>query len=508
LAAVFFGGALSALSRRHGRAMDWAMTHVAGLVLLASLLGGATGEAIALLLVAEVAVGGAGAYLVPRALSRFPDRAANMLLVFGMAGLPPLLGFAARWPLYRELWARGLAAALALTALGTAFALGGTLRRRPAPSVGLPPPATTLRAVARLSTAVAVCAAAAEVVLGIAFAVVGLPVASHSRARLPNPLLDLGSNLSSEAGRSDTLVLIGLLLLPAILGVILSRTLGRTIDHGRLAPLDLTPAVDAAAATLIHVGALLQRVSGLVEGRRALAWTLLATVTVALVPLKVPTASTTLSALGSVVLLLCALPAAGVALAGRPQVILAAVGATYVLSAGLLLAAGTPWFIAGIVVMTGVFVLTILTVSVVQAPNVSLRPAAAARRLADLHGERDVGWSLVPALAVVAAVVLIAGVRSVVAADRLPDIILQASLLLGAGGAVAVVLARGPLRLCAGAHVAMTAFCLAYARLDPGLWVTGALAGFQLLFALVASYFVGESAEEFFAPVPTVENRS
>jgi hypothetical protein len=318
----------------------------------------------------------------------------------------------------------------------------------------------------------------------------------------------LTSTRASDAGRSDTVILVGLLLLPAILGVILSRTLGRTVDRGRLAALDLTPAVDAAAEMVIHAGSLLQRVSGLVEGRRALAWTLLATITVALVPLKAPTGPASVSGLGTLTLLVCAVPAAAVALAGRPPVILAALGATYALAAAMLIATGTPWFIAGIVVLTGIFVLTILTVSVIQAPDVPLRPAAAARRLADLHGERDVGWSFVPALAVIAAVVLIAGIRSVVAADRLPDIVLQCSLLLGAGGAVAVVLARGPLRLCTGAHVAMTAFSLAYARLDPGLWVTGALAGFQLLFALVASYFVGESAEELFAPVPADESAS
>lgn len=501
LAAVFFGGVLAGLSRRHGRTLDWAMTHVAGLVLLASILGDAVGEAIALLIVAEVAVGAAGAYLMPRPVSRSADNVPILVLAAGMAGFPPLLGFVARWPLYRELFARGLVGALVVTAVGTAFALAGTFRRRPARRVGPPPPPAILRRITRATSSVAAATAALEVALGLGLVLFARTLGTRGPVQLPNPVLDLTTSLQSSAGRPGALALLGLLLLPAALGVMLARTLGRTVDRGRLSGLDLTPAVDAAAGGVIHLGSQLQRASGLVEGRRALAWTLLAVIAVALVPLRAPTSATTIDARVVAILLLCAIPAATVAVAGRPSIILAALGATYVLAAGLLLSAGTPWFIAGIVILMGVFVLAILAVSVVQAPDQELRPAAAARRLAVLQGERDVGWSLVPAITVIGAAVVLAGVKSVVAADRLPDIILQASLLLGAGGVVAVVLARGPLRLSAGVLMTTTAFSLAYARLDPGLIVTGALAAFQLLFALVASYFVGDSAPERFAPV-------
>jgi hypothetical protein len=44
--------------------------------------------------------------------------------------------------------------------------------------------------------------------------------------------------------------------------------------------------------------------------------------------------------------------------------------------------------------------------------------------------------------------------------------------------------------------MALTAFEIAYARLDPGLVITGGLGAFQLTFAVVASYFLGLGLDE------------
>jgi hypothetical protein len=148
--------------------------------------------------------------------------------------------------------------------------------------------------------------------------------------------------------------------------------------------------------------------------------------------------------------------------------------------------------IALIKLVTGAFVLAIMASSTLEAEESADRTTAATRRLASLQPSAPGGWGIVPALAILLGLVLVLGIKSEVALDRLPDLILQSGLMLGVGGVVAVVLAREPLRLAVGTMLGVIAFELVYARLDPGLVVTGALAGFQLLFALVASYFVGE----------------
>jgi hypothetical protein len=126
----------------------------------------------------------------------------------------------------------------------------------------------------------------------------------------------------------------------------------------------------------------------------------------------------------------------------------------------------------------------------VQTP-VDRRLIQASERLAALRGISEPSPRLVPGLAVVTAGVILFGVHSVVAPKALSDAVLQPAVTLPAAGALTVVFARTPLRLAAGALAILTAFELAYARLDPGLVVTGGLAVFQLLFAIVASYFVG-----------------
>jgi hypothetical protein len=306
-------------------------------------------------------------------------------------------------------------------------------------------------------------------------------------------VLELASGLASSAGRPGAALVLGLLLLPIALGTMLARVLARTVDRGRLSGLDLTPAVDSVAGGLLDLGALLQNASGLVEGRRALAWTLLAAVAVALVPLRPPDSGPAPTAIGVIALAAAGLIAAAVAMARRPWVALTAAVCAYALSALVLAAAGTPWVIAAIKVIAGLFGVGVLAMSALQGSTEVGRASAASRRLAGLRPSAPSGWGAVPALAILSAVLLSAGVHSVVAVDRLPDIVLQVALTLAAGGVIAVALARDPLRLATGTLLAVIGFELVYARLDPGLVVTGALAGFQLLFALVASYFVGES---------------
>jgi hypothetical protein len=68
--------------------------------------------------------------------------------------------------------------------------------------------------------------------------------------------------------------------------------------------------------------------------------------------------------------------------------------------------------------------------------------------------------------------------------------------MLCAGGVLTAVFAGSSLRLAIGVLAALAGFELIYARIDPGLLITGGLAVFQMTFALVASLFLGPAPPE------------
>jgi hypothetical protein len=118
--------------------------------------------------------------------------------------------------------------------------------------------------------------------------------------------------------------------------------------------------------------------------------------------------------------------------------------------------------------------------------------ARAARRLgAARAGETVGGERLLLALALAAAVVICLGIQSVSFPLAVPDVVLRPALVLAAGGVLTAVTARSGLRLAAGVLLTLTGFGLGYSHLDPGMLIAAGLALFELLFALLASYYLG-----------------
>lgn len=496
MVAVLVGGVLAGTGRHYGRALDWSTTHQGGLILVAAGLGGVVGEAVSMLLLVDLVLGRAGAYLVPRSPRARGGTLAHGVMAAALAGLPPTLGFAARWHLYRELLFRHGVAWLGVVAVGTAFAIAGVHRLRGATAspgaapdgggVVRPPPVAGVPA--RGAAMAALVAAGLQVALGLGFSVAYAPLAASSRAPLPNPFIDMVATVRQTPAAA---VIVAAMFLPVLLAAALTRILAAAEEDGAATTRgwDVKGAAASAAEARTWLGGLVGRLSGLVEGRRAMAWTLLAAAAIGLVPMSSPGAETPPAewahalAFGSAALL-----GAGLVLATSSATTLVVLGAAYPLSAGILVLGGGALHVAAIKVLAGVFAATILALGAAQAP--AERSLAAARRLRSLRGETVSGRRLVPLLALAVFLAAAYGVSPVAAADEVPVAILAPALALVAGGIIAAVVAATPLALSAAVLFSLAGFELAYARLDPGLVVTGALAGFQLLFALLASYFV------------------
>jgi hypothetical protein len=142
---------------------------------------------------------------------------------------------------------------------------------------------------------------------------------------------------------------------------------------------------------------------------------------------------------------------------------------------------------------------------VLQAP-IDRRLVESARRLRQIRaptGESALSERLLPVFSLGAAGLLAYGMHSAAVPDQLlPAALLKPALMLAGGGILTAVFARTALQLSCGVILVLIGFELAYTRLDPGLLITGGLASFQLLLAIVASHFLGLSPTSDAPPTP------
>lgn len=292
------------------------------------------------------------------------------------------------------------------------------------------------------------------------------------------------------------------LLLPLALGGLLRRyrSLGDPLS-GRWKPWGQVPRLadlyDAWRSALIQAGRVLHRSVNLMDSRRTMAWTLFAALVIALSMLSVPSGFAPYPA---GVAWAPAILAAGLSLfvlqAERPLTQMAGLAGAQLLGVWLVASGpahetlGDPWVIAPVKLLTGWVVLGILAVGTIEhrrSLDAGSRPLAALlerhrsvvddRRL--LLGAATLGF------------VLVLGVQSSTLADALPLDLLRPALLLVCAGLLGTVFAEAALRLACCAYLAFIGLELIYARLDPGLLITGGLAVFQILFALLIAGYIG-----------------
>jgi hypothetical protein len=512
LVAVGFGAVLAFLSRHGVAAQDWATTVHAGLVCIAASFGGPVSLAIALVLLLDLAIDRTAEFVFLRSpmTEIRPARWARNVVALGLAGIPPTLGFAGRWLLFRELLIRRALPELAVVFVATVLTTP-TFARRRGPEAP-PEPAMTRRW--RPLTAILVVLAGLTVFLGIGFATLQPLLVQLASLGLSQPLGELSTilrqllTLSGRAARADDALLLLIVLGAPALGLALQRAgwsgraAGSVAGRRLRRRLWLTRPARRLLASVIRAGAAVQSWSGLGEVRRTMAWTLLAVVLsgtamiVALSPAHrpvVPPAAT--GGPAAVAFLVAAVIAAVLVLSSSAMLTLVALAAGYLVAAlwPVIAADFAPGAVtvAAIKLLVGAIVVAILAISLLQDPR-HQRLADAARRLRQLRGAAAEGRDrALPALAVLAGLVISFGLHSTTFVDQLPDAVLRPAAALITGGLLGLVFARSVLRLVAGVLLALIGFEVIYARLDDGLMVTGGLAAFQLLFAIVASLFVG-----------------
>ncbi len=490
LVAVVFGALLTWLASDMPNLMDWSTTYYAGLIVLAAGLGTAAGEAAALLLLVDLAIGRFAHYASHGLAAGPATRAAALLAVFSLAGLPPSLGFFGRWLLYGELVADGRIGLLIVlvATTGPVIARWHDLH----PRGGVPSVAGE-----RLAAGLAGLASVSWL-LGLGF-------------RAMQPMLTDMTGAAAMTGFADQAWVVGgAILLPIVLGPLLramsGAAAGAPVESQRqeamLQVLRLTDLFDGFRTGLIRAGRVIHDGLGFTEGQRAMAWTLLAAIATGASVLEAPPTASTGSVptmQSGLVLGTAVAVAATMLLVPTPLATLAALAAGYGLAAFVLLwtgagAGASIASIATIKLVAGGVVVAILAISVVQAPA-DQQWAGAARRLRRLPSDQAYQHArLLPALVLATAIAVAAGIPAVALSEALQPALLHTALILMAGGILTVVFARTPLRLAGGVLLALTGFELVYAQLEPGLFITGSLAVFQLAFAVVAAAFVGLDA--------------
>jgi hypothetical protein len=496
LAVVLVAGAVLAwLAREPIESLDWRLVTQATLVLLALRPGGPAFRGLGLVLLVNLVLCGLVLFLTADLPRRRPVTLVRRLADASLVGLPLTLGFQGRWPLYGEL---ALAAPLVLALV----VVGTTLAARPR-SIGGPP---LIPALGDL-WAVELAAVALAVVLAVGgllpfvwsplqAAVVGLPAEPA--------LMGLVAELGRPEGRALSLLLVLLLLAPPVVGELLRRLPGsadpamrsRRTSARRL--LRLTELADAAARAVVWAGGALQGATGLAEGRRARMWTLVAVVVIAVMALNPPIEPGGPAAAvpwpATALLLAAGAVAAVMLLTRRADATLGALAAGYALLVGALVVSGVPAVVAAIKLVAGALVVAMLALAVAEMP-IDRHVARRAHRLRTL-GRAELGVPARPvlALALATALVTVLGIHAVSLPLEVPDTVLHPALALVAGGVLTAVTARSPLRLVSGVLLALVGFEMAYARLDPGLLIAAGLAMFELLLAVVASYFLGLAA--------------
>lgn len=500
LVALTFGALLAFFARERGAALDWTVTAHAGLAMLAIGLVDPAGQAVAFILMVDLALLFSARY----AAEGLGAGRAVRLVRFGawasLVGLPPTLGFVGRWTVYHQLVERQ-----AFGLLIWVIAMSALLVAPDHPN-WLPSPRA--RRASSAAVAVPLVLVALSLGLGLAFRWLG-PIVAASGGDVPDPMRLITARPS---------VLLLIVAGPAI-GWLARRLQVRTGMRDRSQrtrrALRLREPINATGRVLVRSGAILQLRSGLVAGRRSLALTLLAVVatSVALVGGDAAGPAPAWPPVGQIALLALAIGIiATVILPRAPALTLGGLGAAYVLGAVVVFGGdgGARGVIAAIKLIVGLIVVTMLSLSILQAPlsprtdprterrtdrRIDRQIVSTARRLRQVPGTagRVRSDRLVPALALAIVALVGLGMQPGVLAPYVGAGVLRIGIVLASGGVIGTVFAGSALQLAASVLLALIGSEAIYASLDAGLLVSGGLAGLQLLFTIVASFFIGQS---------------
>jgi hypothetical protein len=293
------------------------------------------------------------------------------------------------------------------------------------------------------------------------------------------------------------------LVLPLVLGLLLRSERIPTTRGGwgssRLGHWLRTGAFfDAWRSALIQAGRALHRSINLMDSRRTMAWTVFAGLVIGLSILASDVGQAPAIGMGggATLWLVTVAIAYLVLLADRPLTQLASLTAVFLLgSLALVTTMGQDdpavlQIIALVKLLAGMVVVAILAIGSLESQRRADR--AVSWRKAWWHRDRSM-----PAerrfllLAAPVTFLLLSGIQSDLLARQLPVELLRPALTLICAGLLGTVFAEGTLRLACCAFVALVGFELIYSRLDPGLLVTGGLAAFQIMLALLVSAFFG-----------------
>lgn len=513
LVAFGFAALLSFYARHRAACLDWRVASHVGLVLMALGLGDPVGRSIALILVLDLAATFAARYAAEGLGAGPLARAARAVADFGTMGLPPTLGFAGRWLLFNEVLLRFspnvmrfhdrnglellgdpvLVRQVALQfGVGLVLLVAAALASAPMRGDWFPPPALP-RGVRRTGA----------IVLGVALGGIGLGIALESLApgfkaltgaALPSPL--------RSAARSSFAPSFLILFAPPLGWWLRRITRGPEHDTGALLwrGLRLVGILDAAGSALVRTGAAVQLRSGLVEGRRSMALTAVGAVaTGAAIFARIDpgAGAAPVPGLSTIVAVSAAAACGALVVIARPAAaMLAGVLLAHFTAGAVLLQSGVPPVIVLVKVLVGLLVVGMLALSVLQAP-IDRRLIQAARRLRAIG---DAGPSnRLHSVAGIALVIFSIGALGLTGGairggPEIPPMLLQTAVVLVIGGLLATMFADSVLELACGVLLALIGCEVAYANYDAGLVVTGALAVFQMLFAITASYFLGLAA--------------
>ena len=481
LLALVSGAVLAGSATDRGQILDSACMIPAALAVLATAVTGRVMPDLLLGLGLEMMLGRGVMYLVE---ARGGKRLSWLwwLGAAGTLGVPGTMAFGLRWWQLADWFPQLPAFYSILLLLGLAL-----------PVAVLRPPTLAVEAKVRLRTPDVFLLG-----LGLLLAVAGVLVSLLPTGR-PVAVAQL---LSLSVPAADLRLVLGLAL-PLILGVLLrSERLpmqSSTIGWGRVSHwLRLGEFFDAWRSAFIQTGRALHQSVNLLDSRRTMAWTMFAGLVVGLSILAADTSKPTLAATapGAVLWLVTAVVAFAVLLAIRPLSQMLALLAAYLLAVWTLMTTAGPndpavfGTIALVKLLAGCVVVAILAIGTVEAPRrwgpaVNARQALLARDRS-LPSERRFVL-----MAVLVTILLLSGIQNNLLADRVPVALLRPALTLICAGLLGTVFAEGALRLACCTFVAFIGFELIYTQIDPGLLVTGGLAAFQILYALLVTPFFG-----------------
>ncbi len=502
LAAVAAGAVLAFTAPDRVSCLDWRIAALSGLVIVAAGLADPVGQAIGIVMLVHVVLVTANSYGAEGLGHHGLARATRLLGAAGIIGLPPTVSFAGRWLLFDQLIVREAALAVIVVFAATAL-ITAPLRREWTPAS---PIDGDDRALAGTLLTFGVAGMLAGTFIGALAPVLD----AATGTALPSPLRYIISMSWIRAPAPVLLAVaapISLIIGAAPLGWAFRRiTRGRRSQEAlaRLSRvLRLARSMGGAQRAFVRTGGILQSQPGIAGSRRAMAFTFTSAVAVGGALLSGTGTGTNAGTAAEITAAFPLWPSIAAAaivvvllLPRPPAARLVALLATYFLVAILSVGAGVGPTLAVLSASIGVLVVGMIAISVMQAP-IDRRLLSAARRLSALRG-RDgvVADRLIPSFAIAIVVVAAFGFDGGTLDSLGPEvaIILRPTLILIAGGVLTVVFASTALEVASGVLVALTGAELLYAALDDGLLITGALAAFQILLAVVISFFVGLSA--------------